>query len=42
MTPERIIRWAPPSAPFQVRMRWRALLAAAEARVLAAAITDAK
>ena len=42
MTPERIIRWASPPATFPVRMHWRALLAAAEARVMAAALIGAK
>lgn len=40
MTADRIIRWAPPLATFQLRMRWRAMLAAAEARLLAAALKE--
>ena len=38
MTADRIVKWHPPKASFEMRMRWRALLAAAEARVLSASI----
>lgn len=38
MTADRIIKWHPPKASFEQRMRWRGLLAAAEARVLAISV----